>query len=155
EYWNGRRWRELRTMAIEVERGEVVFYGPQDVSSTTVHGVENFWLRGRLAEVPMNPWETELNTAKAVIEVVGEGVVPDHAFANLEGGVFLALDLGKNSHPLGTHPKIDQCVYLSSRELLSQPEAEVRIEIVLSDPGIVAPPYGSDDLTLAWEYFDG
>jgi hypothetical protein len=155
EYWNGRRWRELRTMQVEVERGEVVFYGPQDVGSTTVHGVENFWVRGRLAEVPMNPWETELNTVKAVIEVVGEGVVPDVAFANLEGGVFLALDLGKNSHPLGTSPKIDQCLYLASRELLSQPEAEVRIEIVLSDPTVAPPPFGSDDLTLSWEYFDG
>jgi hypothetical protein len=155
EYWNGRRWRELRMMQIEVERGEVVFYGPQDVGSTTVHGVEDFWVRGRLAEVPMNPWETELNTCKAVIEVVGEGVSPDVAFANLDGGVFLPLDLGKNSHPLGTHPKIDTCLYLASRELLSQPDAEVRIEIALSDPTVVPPPSTSDDLSLSWEYFDG
>ena len=99
EYWNGRRWRELRTMQVEVERGEVVFYGPQDLSATQVHGVEDFWVRGRLAEVPQNPWETEIDTAKAVIETAGEGVVPDIAFANLDGGVFLALDLGKNIFP--------------------------------------------------------
>ena len=99
EYWNGRRWRELRTMQVEVERGEVVFYGPQDLSATQVHGVEDFWVRGRLAEVPQNPWETEIDTAKAIIETAGEGVVPDVAFANLDGGVFLALDLGKNIFP--------------------------------------------------------
>ena len=36
---------------------------------------------------------------KAIIETAGEGVVPDIAFANLDGGVFLALDLGKNIFP--------------------------------------------------------
>ena len=44
----------------------------------------------------------------------GEGVVPDIAFANLDGGVFLALDLGKNVFPIGQQPKIDQCLYLES-----------------------------------------
>jgi hypothetical protein len=155
EYWNGRRWRELRTVQVEVERGEVVFYGPSDMGKTTVHGVDDYWVRGRLAEVPMNPWETEINTAKAVIEVVGEGVLPDMALANLDGGVFLPLDLGKNCQPLGTHPKMDQCLYLASREILSQPEAEVRLEIVCSDPTVIPAARGSDDLVLSWEYFDG
>ncbi len=155
EYWNGRRWRDLRVMPVEVDRGEVVFHGPQDMAKTAVHSVDDYWVRGRLAEVPQNPWETELNTAKAVIEVVGEGVLPDHAFANLDGGIFLALDLGKNSHPLGAQPKIDQCLYLASRELLSQADAEVRIEIAMSDPTVAAPARGSNDLVLSWEYFDG
>ena len=155
EYWNGRRWRELRLLQVEVERGEVVFYGPQDMTPTAVHGVEDLWIRGRLAEVPQNPWETEVDTTKAILEIVGEGVMPDAAFANLDGGVFLALDLGKNAHPLGTSPKIDQCVYLASRELFSQPEAEVRIEIALSDAAIIPEPRASEDLILSWEYFDG
>src|SRR5581483_693203 len=155
EYWNGRRWRELKMLQTEVERGEVIFHGPQDMTPYTVHGIDDIWIRGRLAEVPQNPWETEIDTTKAIIEVVGEGVVPDHAFANLDGGVFLALDLGKNSHPLGTSPKIDQCFYIASREMLSQPEAEVRIEITLSDPAIIPEPKASEELILSWEYFDG
>jgi Baseplate J-like protein len=155
EYWNGRRWRELKMMTVEVERGEVVFNGPQDMSSRAEHGIDDVWVRGRLAEVPQNPWETEIDTVKAVIETGGEGVNPDHAFANLDGGVFLALDLGKNSHPLGTSPKIDQCFYIASREILSQPEAEVRIEILLSDPAIIPEPKASENLILSWEYFDG
>ncbi len=155
EYWNGRRWRELKLLPVEVERGEVIFQGPDDLQPTAVHGIEDLWLRGRLAEVPQNPWETEVDTAKAIIEVVGEGVLPDTAFANLDGGVFLALDLHKNVHPLGASPKIDQCVYLASRELLSHPDAEVRIEVVLSDPAIIPAPRASEDLLLSWEYFDG
>jgi hypothetical protein len=155
EYWNGRRWRELRLTQIEVERGEVVFHGPSDMALSAVHGVEDIWVRGRLAEVPQNPWETEVDTAKAVLEIAGEGVLPDMAFANLDGGVFLALDLGKNAMPFGIAPKIDQCLYIASRELFSQPEAEVRIEMQLSDPTIAPEPKGSPDLLMSYEYFDG
>jgi len=155
EYWNGRRWREFRVLAMEVDRGEVVFYGPQDLTPYVVHGLEDFWIRGRLAEVPQNPWETEIDTVRGIIEVVGEGIMPDLGFANLDGGVFLALDLGKNCFPFGTAPKVDQCFYLASREVLSQPDADCRIELVLSDPAIVPEPKPSEDLTLSWEYFDG
>src|SRR5437868_6060192 len=81
--------------------------------------------------------------------------VPDMAFANLDGGVFLALDLGKNVFPLGQQPKIDQCLYFCSREMLSQPEAEVRLEVVLSDATVAPAPTPSEDLVLSWEYFDG
>lgn len=155
EYWNGRRWRELRLSPIEVDRGEVVFFGPVDMQPTTVHGIESTWVRGRLAEVARNPAETEIDTVHAVIETVGEGQPPELALANLAGSVFLALDLGKNLHPFGSEPKIDHCFYLASRELLSQPDAEVRIEIVLSDPGVIPSPVPSEDLILSWEYFDG
>lgn len=155
EYWNGRRWRELRPRQMEVDRGEIVFEGPNDVSQTVVHATSSFWLRGRLAEVPQNPWETEVDTVKATIEVLGDAIVPDLAFANLDGGVFLALDLGKNCHPFGTQPKIDQCFYVSSREVFSQPDANVRVEVQLSDPAFVPMPEASDDLVLSWEYFNG
>jgi hypothetical protein len=155
EYWNGRRWRELRPAQVEVERGEVVFLGPSDITSAVVHGIDSVWVRGRLAEVPQNPWETEIDTVRGVIEVIGEGIVPEMAFANLDGGVFLALDLGKNLHPLGTAPKLDQCFYVASREAFGQPEAEVRLEVAISDATVAPEPKGSEDLVLSWEYFDG
>ncbi len=155
EYWNGRRWRELRAVQMEVDRGEIVFEGPNDVSQTVVHSTSSYWLRGRLAEVPQNPWETEVDTLKATIEVLGDTIVPDLAFANLDGGVFLAIDLGKNCHPFGTQPKIDQCFYLCSREVFSQPDSNVRVEVQLSDPAFVPMPEASDDLVLSWEYFNG
>ncbi len=155
EYWNGRRWRELRVMDTEVERGEVVFHGPADMLPKTIHGIEDTWIRGRLAEVPQTPSETEIDTVRGVIETVGEGSPPDLALANLDNNVFIALDLGKNHFPYGAEPKIDHCFYLASRELLSQPDAEVRIEVALSDPTLIAPPTPSDDLMISWEYFDG
>ncbi|MSP60330.1 MAG: putative baseplate assembly protein [Myxococcales bacterium] len=154
EYWNGRRWRELRVTEFEVERGEVVFFGPADIQPTTVHGIEDTWIRGRLAEVPKNPQETEVDTISAVIETIGEGQPPDLALANLDNSIFIALDLGKNCFPFGNEPKIDHCFYLASRELLSQPDAEVRIEFAISDPTVIPPPTASEDLLISWEYFD-
>ena len=154
EYWNGRRWRELRMTEFEVERGEVVFFGPADIQATTVHGIEDTWVRGRLAEVPRQPSETEVDTVSAVIETIGEGQPPDLALANLDNNIFIALDLGKNLFPFGNEPKADHCFYLASRELLSQPDAEVRIEFAISDPTFVAPPTASEDLLISWEYFD-
>ncbi len=155
EYWNGRRWRELRQMPTEVERGEVVFYTPNDVSAAEVNGIVDFWIRGRLAEVPENPWETEVDTVRVVVEVAGEGVQPDTALANLEGGLYRGLDLTKNFQPLGAEPKVDDCLYLASRELFAQGGSEVRVEVQLSDPSVHPAPGPSPNLQLVWEYFDG
>lgn len=155
EYWNGRRWRELRMAPLEVERGEVVFAGVSDMAQSTVNGVQSMWIRGRLAEVPKKTAETEVDTVRGVIEVLGEGILPDQAFANLDNNVFIALDLGKNIHPFGTEPKVDNCLYLSSQETLSQLGVQVEIDFNISDPTVMAPPRASDDLILSWEYFDG
>ena len=165
EYWNGRRWRELRQAQLEVERGEVIFVGPPDITKYPVNGVTTFWVRGRLAEVPKNAEETEVDTVKAIIEVAAEtqksnddqvaGLVPDQAFSNLDRNLFTALDFGKNVHPFGTDPKPDHCLYLASQEAFQQDEVDVEIEFALSDPKILPAPHASDDLILSWEYFDG
>ncbi|HNO68976.1 MAG TPA: hypothetical protein PKI49_10740, partial [Pseudomonadota bacterium] len=155
EYWNGRRWRELTLSQLEVERGEVIFQGVVDMQKTTVNGLETYWLRGRLAEVPRSPAETEVDTVRGRIEVTGEGILPDQAFANLDNNVFIALDLGKNVHPFGTEPKPDHVLYLASQEALSQVGVQIEIDFALSDPQIAPPPKPSDDLILSWEYFDG
>lgn len=155
EYWNGQRWKDLMPAQLEVERGEVCFRGPAEVKALTIHGVEDLWIRGRLAEVPQNPQETEIDTIRARIEVLGEGNPPDRAFANLDNNAFIALDLGKNVWPLGKEPKVDCCLYLACKELLRTPDAEVRVEFALADTAIIPAPAPAEELTLAWEYFDG
>lgn len=155
EYWNGVRWKEFVPAPMEVERGEAVFRGPAELKPTTVHGIEDLWVRGRLAEVPQNPQETEIDTVRIRVEVVGEGVPPDRAFANLETNAFLGLDLGKNMFPLGKEPKADCCLYLACKELLRTPGSEVRIEFTPADWAIIPFATPSEDLIIAWEYWDG
>jgi len=155
EYWNGHRWRELVVAPVEVERNTVAFFGPPGVEAEEVDGKTAPWIRGRLVEVPAQPEATVLDLIHAGIEVLGDGVAPDEAFTNMEGSVFLTVDMSKNFHPLGAEPKVDYAFYIASAELLSQPDASVRVEIALSDPSVAEAPNGSDDLVIAWEFWNG
>lgn len=155
EYWDGTRWKEMEPARIEVERGEVGFMGPLRFEPTTVNHIEGLWMRGRLAEVPESPTDTELDTVRTKVEVVGEGVLPTHAFANLDNNAFLQLDLSKNLYPFGKEPKVDCLLYLACDELMQTADAYISIEMQLADSSVIPRPNPSDQLVLAWEYWDG
>ena len=155
EYWNGDRWKELMPAPLEVDRGEICFYGPMSFAPGVVDGIEDLWLRGRLAEVPDSPEDTEIDTVRTRVEVIGEGVLPDRAIANLENNAYIWLDLGKNIYPFGREPAIDCVLYLACDELLDTPDSYIAIEFVMADPMAIPLPSPSEDLVLAWEYFDG
>lgn len=155
EYWDGTRWKEMEPAQIDVDRGEVGFMGPLRFEQTTVNHIEGLWMRGRLAEVPESPSDTEVDTIRLKVEVVGEGILPTHAFANLDNNAFLQLDLSKNLYPFGKEPKVDCLLYLACDELLQTPDAYISIEMALADSAVIPRPNPSDQLVLAWEYWDG
>jgi hypothetical protein len=155
EYWEGTRWKELEPALIEVDRGEVAFLGPLRFEPTAVNHIEGLWVRGRLAEVPASPEDTEIDTIRARVEVVGEGLLPTQAYANLDNNAFLTLDLGKNLYPFGKEPKVDCILYLACDELLQTADAYVSIEMLLADSSVIPRPNPSDQLVLAFEYWDG
>jgi hypothetical protein len=155
EHWDGTRWKELEAAQIDVDRGEVAFLGPVRFEPTTVNHVEGLWVRGRLAEVPQSPEDTEIDTIRTKVEVVGEGLLPNQAYANLDNAAFLPLDLSKNIYPFGKEPKVDCILYLACEELMQTPDAYITIEMVLADSTIIPRPNPSDQLVLAWEYWDG
>ena len=155
EYWEGTRWKDLQPSSIEVDRGEVAFLGPLRFEPTTVNHIEGLWLRGRLAEVPQSPEDTEIDTIRARVEVVGEGLLPSQAFANLDNNAFLTLDLGKNIYPFGKEPTVDCILYLACDELLGTADAYISIEMLLADSSVIPRPNPSDQLVLAFEYWDG
>jgi predicted phage baseplate assembly protein len=155
EYWEGTRWKDLQPSSIEVDRGEVAFLGPLRFEPTTVNHIEGLWLRGRLAEVPQTPEDTEIDTIRARVEVVGEGLLPSQAFANLDNNAFLTLDLGKNIYPFGKEPTVDCILYLACDELLGTADAYISIEMLLADSSVIPRPNPSDQLVLAFEYWDG
>jgi len=155
EYWEGTRWKELEPALIEVDRGEVAFLGPLRFEPTAVNHIEGLWMRGRLAEVPASPEDTEIDTIRARVEVVGEGLLPTQAYANLDNNAFLVLDLGKNLYPFGKEPKVDCILYLACDELLQTADAYISIEMLLADSSVIPRPNPSDQLVLAFEYWDG
>src|SRR3569623_302575 len=91
EHWDGTRWKDLAPAQIDVDRGEVAFLGPIRFEPTTVNHVEGLWVRGRLAEVPESAPDTEIDPLRARVEVVGEGLLPTQAYANLDTNAFHAL----------------------------------------------------------------
>ena len=155
EYWEGSRWKELEPASIEVDRGEVSFLGPLRFEPTTVNHIEGLWMRGRLAEVPESPEDTEIDTIRARVEIVGEGLLPTQAYANLDNAAFLGLDLGKNMYPFGKEPKVDCILYVSCDELLQTADAYISIEMLLADSSVIPRPNPSEQLVLAFEYWDG
>ncbi|HEY1554583.1 MAG TPA: putative baseplate assembly protein [Kofleriaceae bacterium] len=155
EHWDGTRWKEMTPAQIDVDRGEIAFLGPLHFDPTEVNHIEGLWLRGRLAEVPQSPEDTEIDTIRARVEVVGEGLLPTQAYANLDNNAFLALDLSKNIYPFGKEPKVDCILYLACDELMQTADAYISIEMTLADSTIVPRPNPSDQLVVAWEYWDG
>jgi predicted phage baseplate assembly protein len=155
EYWDGTRWKEMEPAQIDVDRGEVAFMGPLRFDVTTVNHIEGLWMRGRLAEVPQSAEDTEIDTVRTKVEVVGDGLLPTQAYANLDNNAFLQLDLSKNIYPFGKEPKVDHLLYLACDELLQTPDAYISIEMLLADSTIIPRPNPSDQLVLAWEYWDG
>ncbi|MBA3454671.1 MAG: putative baseplate assembly protein [Deltaproteobacteria bacterium] len=155
EYWEGTRWKDLEPAPIEVDRGEVAFLGPLRFEPTTVNHIEGLWMRGRLAEVPEDPEDTEIDTIRARVEIVGEGLLPTQAYANLDNAAFLGLDLGKNIYPFGKEPKVDCILYLSCDDLLQTADAYISIEMLLADSSVIPRPNPSEQLVLAFEYWDG
>jgi predicted phage baseplate assembly protein len=155
EYWEGTRWKELEPALIEVDRGEVAFLGPLRFEPTAVNHIEGLWIRGRLAEVPQSPEDTEIDTIRARVEVVGDGLLPTQAYANLDNNAFLTLDLGKNLYPFGKEPKVDCILYLACDELFQTADAYISIEMLLADSSVIPRPNPSDQLVLAFEYWDG
>jgi hypothetical protein len=155
EFWNGTRWQEMRQAPIEVDRGEVAFFGPLDFQPTAVHHIEGLWVRARLAEVPEKSEDTEIDTIRARVEVVGEGLLPEKAFTNLDTQAYIQLDLGKNAYPFGKDPKVDCILYLACDEITATADAYVAMELQLADAAAIPRPNPSDQLVLAWEYHDG
>jgi len=112
-------------------------------------------MRGRLAEVPHDPADTEIDTIRARVEVVGEGLLPTQAYANLENNAFLTLDLGKNLYPFGKEPRSTASCTSRADELAADRRRLISIEMLLADSSVIPRPNPSEQLVLAFEYYDG
>lgn len=154
-FWNGNRWKEMVTSAMEFSRGGIVFEQIDKVEETEINGIKAHWIRGKLIEVPQSLDATVLDTVTTSVEIVGEGVEPDLVLTNDDQGLFLIRDLSKSFAPFTDTPKTESTLYLCSEEYLSQAGARIRLEIRLADPVVRDPPRAHPELRVAWEFYDG
>ena len=155
EYWDGERWRELMSPSMATTPNEIALMGPVDMQPTEVSDVKGYYVRGRLSEVPQTVDDTLCDTLSMRLELVGEGELPEASFASIEGDLYLKLDMDRNFQPFSREPKPDCTLYMLSDAVFGHEQANVRIDVEVADSGTVVRAQNSDDLVIAWEYFNG
>jgi predicted phage baseplate assembly protein len=164
EYWNGHRWRALDPVEVPKEevaatgdhQRAVAFAGPlEDLAEGEVNGEADFWLRGRLIELPSHSDETIVDTITATASILTEGVLPEKTWAQVTGEVYVPLDVTKTFYPFGEQPRLDHCWFILSDECFGKEDARVAIDVRLSDPTQIPHPVPTKDLVLNFEYWNG
>jgi predicted phage baseplate assembly protein len=173
EHWDGQVWRPFKpfdpadTMASQdgtdglTRSGVVTLRAACGAAvKTTVHGINAYWVRGRLAQLlppeagRVLPMVDRIRVRTVMDRSLSKtaGVLPDAAFAD-----GLALDLGNTIYPFGQQPQPGSTFYLTSAEIFSKPRAQVTLSV--SDAQSLQEQADDSELdiepTLSWEYWDG
>ena len=155
EYWNGHRWRELDASSQELPIGWIAFHGVDSMKDTEVNDVKGYWVRARLVNVPQNTDMTVVERLKMRIEILGEGVIPEKVIAKTADDDYLPVDMSKPFFPFHKEPAPDSCFYIGNDDLFAQKNARIRLDFELADAIAVSGLNPSNDLQVAWEYYDG
>ncbi len=155
EYWNGHRWRELEPSTQELPIGWVAFQGVDQMKDTVVNDVKGYWIRARLVNVPQSTDMTLVERLKMRIEILGEGVTPDKVISKTADDDYIAVDMSKSFFPFHKEPAADSCFYIGNDDLFAQKKARIRLDFELADAIAVSGLNPSNDLQVAWEYYDG
>ena len=126
-------------------------------ASTQVNGIDDFWVRGRLAEVPQNPWETEIDT----VEGDHRGRrrrrrCPTWRSPTSTAACSSRSTSARTSSRSAQQPKIDQLPLLWRRARSCRSRTPKCASRSCSPtPNVRAAAGCVRDLVLSWEYFDG
>lgn len=109
----------------------------------------SYWIRAKTTQaLPTDP--TALPTISSIIasvDIEKADLKCDLAFFNN-----MPIDLTKDFFPFGERPKFNDTFYIASREAFSKKDAQLSIDVVLSET-LTKPDTTSVKLT--WEYWDG
>lgn len=155
EYWNGHRWRELEISTQTQPVGWIAFKGVDGWEACEVNDIEGFWLRARLVNVPQSSDMTLVERVSIRIEILGEGVSPDHGICLTTRDDYLPIDMSKNFYPFHKEPGADSAFYIGNDDLFGHVDARIRLDFELGDAISVSGLNPSNDLQIAWEYYDG
>ena len=119
----------------------------------TFEGRTSYWLRGLLTTpvLPDGPNGKRtvpiINDIRARVGFTRGGIPPEAAFADV-----VPLDISKEFYPFGQQPATYSTFYLACKEVFQRKGAQVRMEINLSQTGVIPQ---QTTLKLDWEFFDG
>jgi hypothetical protein len=192
EYWDGKIWRPFKNTLAACDRvtaaqedstarfrqtGTVHLLADcAEVKQTTVDGIENFWVRGRLTEpLPPDPARllpevdqvhistvvTRAITAQLDEDdpVISGGFLPDKAV--VDGA---EADLSKPFYPFGMQPQPGSVFYFSSDDTFTKPGADLRVHFIRTrtpQDELQVTDQSSASVTtplshvVVWEYWNG
>ncbi|HCZ13454.1 MAG TPA: putative baseplate assembly protein [Candidatus Accumulibacter sp.] len=124
------------------------------------------WLRCRLL-TPITPADAlqagrvrashlpEITSLSAQVTIGATGLAADVAFANQ-----LPVDLGKDFLPFGDKPRFGDTLYLARGRAFAEAGSTITLHIELTNPSDAKKPpipatRASEDLELAWDYWNG
>jgi baseplate J-like protein len=121
--------------------------GP-NAKKTTVHGVESFWIRARVATpfpAGLAGRSLRVNDIRVRVKFSKDGLLPEAAFADAT-----SVDTSKTFYPFGERPGKTATFYLASKEVFARQGAKTRIIFVLLQAGSGSTPAP----VIAWEYLN-
>lgn len=156
-YWNGQKWLPLKALrSVKGEKrqdNQVFFEGPLDIQPTELDQVSGWYIRADLESLPEGRSAFEIDQVLVKLLFHGDGLNPDVCMSNTDNMVFHNLDVNKDFSPFVGTPKLNDCFYLASQEILSKDDSRISIHfsVVASD----APGEINEDLRVKFEYFNG
>jgi hypothetical protein len=171
EYWNGHRWRDLDTVEVSAEEDAatgnqktVGFAGPLEDMAPGLVGdldeaedgepVERFWIRGHLIELPAAPEETIVGSVTAAAQILDEGILPELALACV-ADIYVPQDTTKTFFPFSETPGTESAFYLLSEECLGKEDSRIFLDAFTADPTRYPNARATENLILAFEYWNG
>ncbi|NEO40242.1 MAG: putative baseplate assembly protein [Moorea sp. SIOASIH] len=164
---DGANWQEITPSNNETTQGltqsgdrDIQFSNITALPLTTVNSVTNRWLRCRLVTAI-----TSVNQLPKIADIKLEATIRstelliETAFLNQ-----LPVDLTKEFFPFGEKPKLGDTLYLASRQVFDQENAQITLQVNLVNPATETsgepddfplPTRASSNLRLKWEFWNG
>ncbi len=150
QYWDGQIWQSLSVTSTVNNTLWQVTIAPMPVpTNLTINEINAAWLR---IEFPHPLTQNSLLNFGQIIasaQVESNPKSPELCFFN-----GTKIDLSKDFYPFGEQPRFNDTFYLVIEEAYAKPQAEVTVNVKLTDTP-PAPVNPSSDLNIEWEVWNG
>ena len=156
ECWDGKQWniivpKEDGTLGLR-KSGEIIFDTLTEMKEKEIAGYCTSWLRARLVDMEGETFP-KITALKRTIEVKEKyGLMPDKGYVSTEEIPYLPIDFSGVVYPFGTEPKQNNALYIGSW-VFSKKEAQITINIAMSESYIPLGYESLKELKVGWEYY--
>ena len=161
EYWNGESWVEVKPVRIidgEKQRDNIIYFnGPfEDFAQNVVNGVQAFWLRAVLVDIPENPRALELLDIKLKVYSSKDGIILDDICRVSSGNTF-KIDPREPFKLFKDKAAAGDCFYISNESLFSKTGVKLFMHYAYSSDYLLNPSSRNLNkyVDFSYEYFNG